>query len=97
MGKPNGVEVFYHSPINSKVFAQNLVNKLHEYTGRNIRGKGAIYADYRVTRMYYCPSVLVEVGFVPNPVEYSELVKPEMIEKEAQALVDGLVKTVKEY
>ncbi len=97
MAKPNGVEVFYHSEINSKAFAQNLVDYLHEYTGRTVRGKGAIYADYRVTRLYYAPSVLIEIGFVPNPTEYSDLVKPETIEKEAQAIVDAIVKTIKEY
>ncbi len=97
MSKPNGVEVFYHSAINSKTFAQNLVNYLQEYTGRAVRGKGAIYADYRVTRMYYAPSVLIEIGFVPNPTEYSDMVKSDTIEKEAQAIVDGIIKTLKEY
>lgn len=97
MSKPNGIEVFYHSEINSKAFAQNLVDYLQEYTGRAIRGKGAIYADYRVTRMYYAPSVLIEIGFVPNPTEYSDMVKPDVIEKQAQAIVDGIIKTLKEY
>ena len=97
MSKPNGLEVFYHSEINSKAFAQNLVDCLQKYTGRAIRGKGAIYADYRVTRMYYAPSVLIEIGFVPNPTEYSDMVKSDMIEKEAQAIVDGIIKTLKEY
>ncbi len=97
MSKPNGIEVFYHSEINSKNFAQNIVDYLAEYTGRAVRGKGAIYADYRVTRLYYAPSVLIEIGFMPNPTEYSDLVKPETIEKEAQAIVDAIIKTLKEY
>lgn len=97
MAKPNGIEVFYHSEINSKEFAKNLVDYLAEYTGRAVRGKGAIYADYRVTRLYYAPSVLIEIGFVPNPTEYSDLVKPETVENEAQAIVDAIVKTLKEY
>ena len=97
MAKPNGIEVYYHSEINSKAFAQNLVDYLQEYTGRAVRGKGAIYADYRVTRMYYAPSVLIEIGFMPNPAEYSEMIKSEAIENEAQAIVDGIIKTLKEY
>ncbi len=97
MAKPNGIEVYYHSEINSKAFAQNLVDYLKEYTGRAVRGKGAVYADYRVTRMYYAPSVLIEIGFVPNPTEYSEMVKADAIENEAQAIVDGIIKTLKEY
>ena len=97
MAKPNGIEVFYHSEINSKEFAQNIVDYLAEYTDRTVRGKGAIYADYRVTRLYYAPSVLIEIGFMPNPTEYSDLVKSETIEKEAQAIVDAIIKTLKEY
>lgn len=91
--KSEGFEIYYHWS-RSKKFAQNLYDKVIERTfkvGRDIH-----YADYRVTRMYYAPSVLVECGYMLNPTEYSTLISPYTVEATAQGLAQGVLETVKQ-
>ena len=52
---------------------------------------GAMESYYRVTRMTYAPSVLVELGYLPNPGEYSDLATAFSIGKEASAIAEALV------
>ena len=59
------------------------------YNGRTNRG--AKYSAYRVTLNSYAPSVLVEMGFISNPVEYDEICSPEGQFKTANAVADAIL------
>lgn len=92
--KSDGFEIYYHWE-HSKDFANNLykgVMALSEKTERGVH-----YADYRVTRMYYAPSVLVECGFMLHPFEYSSLIKKTTVKLTAKGLANGVVKTMEQY
>ena len=91
--KSSGFEIYYHWS-RSKTFAQNLHDKVIEITGK--KSRDIHYADYRVTRMYYAPSVLVECGYMLNPNEYSTLITSEEIKNTAKGLAQGVLKTVKQ-
>lgn len=51
---------------------------------------GARYQNLALTRPSHQLSVLVEVGFMINPDEYAQLIRPEIQDKVAQSLVGGL-------
>ena len=89
--KSEGFEIYYHWS-HSKDFAQNLYDEVLLATGK--KGRDIHYADYRVTRMYYAPSVLVECGYMLNPNEYSYLITPFQIENTARGLALGVLRTV---
>jgi len=38
-----------------------------------------------------CPSMLVEMGFISNPVEYDELCSPDSMYQTANAIADALI------
>ncbi len=91
--KSEGFEIYYHWS-RSKNFAQNLYNGVIANTHKKERD--IHYADYRVTRMYYAPSVLVECGYMLNPTEYSKLINYHEIYATAQGLAQGVLETVKQ-
>ena len=86
--KPNGTEIYYYEN-DSKTFADVLLNNLINYTGRTSRG--TIYSNYYVTRNTQCPSLLVEMGFVTNPVEYDNMRSGSHIFKTANAVGDSIL------
>lgn len=65
-----GTEVYYFTP-QSKAVAEVLSSKITDLTGRKNRGEKFGY--FYVTRTDIAPSVLIEYGFVVNPLEYSNL------------------------
>lgn len=86
-----GTEVYYHED-QSGLFAENLLNSITNATGRNARGA---YQDYyRVTRMTYAPSVMLELGFVVNPTEYESLCRPISIYQTAMGVAQGVLQTI---
>lgn len=87
-GKPSGTEVYYYEDL-SKNFAAAISEKVASYNGRTNRG--AKYSAYRVTLNSYAPSVLVEMGFISNPVEYDEICSPEGQFKTANAVADAIL------
>ncbi len=91
--KAEGFEIYYHWS-RSKKFAQNLYDGVMANTVRE--GRDIHYADYRVTRMYYAPSVLVECGFMLNPTEYSQLIDPFFISNTAVGLAQGVLESVRQ-
>ena len=88
-GKASGVEVYYHEPHPSQKLAEEIAQRLSAAAGRPMGG--AMESYYRVTRMTYAPSVLVELGYLPNPGEYSDLATAFSIGKEASAIAEALV------
>lgn len=86
--KPQGTEIYYYES-DSKGFADVLLNNLVSYTGRTSRG--TLYGNYYVTRNTQCPSLLVEMGFVTNPVEYDNMRSGDHIFKTANAVGNSIL------
>ncbi|HAO69892.1 MAG TPA: hypothetical protein DCR31_07470 [Ruminococcaceae bacterium] len=89
-----GTEIYYHEQ-QSKMFAENILDSITSANGRIPRGA---YQDYyRVTRMTYAPSLLLELGFVVNPAEYEDLCQPIRIYQTALGVADGIMRTVENF
>ncbi len=88
----SGTEIYYHYNTSAQ-FAQILHDTMTQCLGREPRG--AIQSTYRVTRMTFCPSVLVENGFMSNPWEYESLCDSFTIFRTANAVAMGIVDTIK--
>lgn len=89
-----GTEIYYHEE-QSKMFAENILDSITAATGRNARGA---YQDYyRVTRMTYAPSLLLELGFMVNPLEYEDLCQPLRIYQTALGVADGIIRTIEKF
>lgn len=79
-----GTEVYYHEET-SRRFAELLAAYISAATGRDNENARQDY--YTVTRMTYCPSVMIEAGYVSNPAELESLTDPMMIGRTAWAIV----------
>lgn len=86
--KPKGLEVYYFEP-SSQGFANKLNSKLVAYTGRSSRRVARNV--FRVTLNTYAPSVLVELGFMPNPVEYDLVRGKTSLFNTANAIGDAII------
>lgn len=86
--KPAGVEIYYYDSI-AKPFSQTLLSYVTGYTGRPSRGAKNSY--YRVTLNSCAPSVLVEMGFICNPLEFDDMASKTGIFNMANAIGDGIV------
>ncbi|MDD2956346.1 MAG: N-acetylmuramoyl-L-alanine amidase [Oscillospiraceae bacterium] len=87
----SGTEIYYHEE-QSRLFAEKVSQALYQATGRP--QKGAIQSYYRVTRMTYAPSLLLELGFVTNPAEFEALCEPLNILRTSYAVSDAVIGTV---
>lgn len=83
-----GLEVYYFEP-NHGEFARMAAEKICAATGRNNRG--ARQSNYRVTMQSFAPSILVEMGFMPNPSDFDSLCDPDEIYRTVTAITDTLV------
>lgn len=92
-----GTSAYYY-----RTFSQPLAKSIHNslvscwknsiYAGMNRPGcdRGSMFAAYRVTRIEECPSVLIEYGFVTNPVECQALESSTNRDLLAKATVTGI-------
>lgn len=85
---PSGVEVFYYED-RAQPLAETLVNGICQRTGRTNRGAKSAY--YWITLNSYAPTVMVEMGFLTNPVEYDDMRSAEGIYNTAAAIGEGVV------
>jgi len=69
--------------------AKDIQNKLKRTAvGKN---RGIRPANFLVLRSVYCPSCLVEMGFVTNPVDASYLKKSSYRQRIANAIAEGII------
>lgn len=87
----SGTEVYYYFNT-SRRFAALAAQNVAQYTGRQARG--AKFSNYRVTLNTFCPSVLVEMGFVTNPSEYDDMTSREGVFELANAIGDSVVEAL---
>lgn len=86
-----GLEVYYFEP-NHEKFAQMAADKICASTGR--KNRGARQSNYRVTMQSFAPSILVEMGFMPNPSDFDSLCDPDEIYRTVTAIADTLVESL---
>jgi len=72
----------------SRLLAEAVQNRLPGQTGQPDRGVRE--AAYAVLKWTYAPAVLVEVGFLSNPVWEARLAEPEYREETARAIADAV-------
>lgn len=88
----HGVECYYFYP-SGKLLAENLADTVSRFLQRQNRGER--YNYFYVTRSDICPAVLLEIGFTPNPAEYSSCASAEGIAKTAYAISKAVEDTLK--
>lgn len=87
-----GAQVFYYTGSEEgKQLAKNLQNQIRESVGDNNRRMEKANSDYYVLRKVNCPIVIVECGFLSNPVEEALLGEEDYQEKMAQGITQGIV------
>lgn len=72
----SGLEVYYFEE-NHQSLAESLAENVSAATGR--KNRGAKRDNYRVTMQSFAPSVLVELGFMPNPGDFDSMCDPKAI------------------
>ena len=70
-------------------FAKAVQDGVTAATGAYSRGTSM--QGLAVCRVYECPSILVELGFVSNPNEYESLASDSYIALEAKGIANGIV------
>ncbi len=94
---PNGIEVYYSAKNNgsdygvtSKELADKVLSALIAHTGANNRKVKT--ENHVVTRTSQMPAVLVEVGFITNNAEMSNLLNADYQYKLASGIAEGVLK-----
>ena len=90
LSKVFGFSVFYKDPV-AKSLSNSLLNQVLYDLSR--KDRGANVKNFYVTRGTWSPSVLIETGFVGNPVEYEWL----MDSKSQSLLADSLARGIVNY
>ncbi|MFC8684573.1 N-acetylmuramoyl-L-alanine amidase [Brevibacillus porteri] len=88
-----GAILLHQDTEQSYMLADLLQNSLNKLTGTNnqpVRGK-----TYYMLRHNYCPSVIVEMGFISNAHDREMLTNPKAQEKIAQAITEAVSEYVK--
>lgn len=84
----HGTSAYYYHPQSmelSRVLKDNLLKKLPDFPDR-----GVFYQNLALCRPSQMPAVLCEVGFMINPDEFSSLRRPEIQDKTAHGLLNGI-------
>ncbi len=84
----SGGLVLYSSPI-----AKDLANALAENLWAGVSAQSSVPVrrqSLHVCRQTHCPAVLIEAGYLCNPLEYEQLCKPDNARRIAKNIVRGL-------
>ncbi|MDS0524463.1 N-acetylmuramoyl-L-alanine amidase [Clostridium sp. SHJSY1] len=100
-GKLNANESYYFTPY-SKDYAKSInesltscYNKVLYKGSKGDYSRGFKYNYYTVTLERENPSVLIEVGYIDNPVFFDKIINEECQIKIASSIVDGIEKSIK--
>ena len=95
----SGTHTFYYTPFSKPLataITSSMVNVYRTYiykpgdTNYNGVDRGTKYYPFFVTRMFNCPSVLVETGFLTNPIEGDNLADDNCQYWIAQGITTGI-------
>lgn len=89
-----GIECYYAEDDEiSKEVAEIIMKNIDEISG--LRNRGAKEEDYFVTEFNDAPAVLVEMGFLSNPIECKNLADSDYQQSLAKELVEGILQSLK--
>ncbi len=93
-GRSRGASIYWYQP-QSKNLAASLLNTFNKKGNRPIlNNNGVIQKSFAVVRPSGAPSVLLEVGFMTDSQEVTELSKPATQQRLAKVLTDGITQWV---
>lgn len=89
----HGTETYHsrNASRKSREMAGNVHEEMVKATG--FRDRGVKAANFHVIKNTFMPAILVETGFMSNPVEEQNLIDPVMQDKIAQAITNGVEET----
>ncbi|MBQ2755658.1 MAG: N-acetylmuramoyl-L-alanine amidase, partial [Oscillospiraceae bacterium] len=90
----SGTAVYYHFE-GSKAFAENIANMVSGSLARE--NDGALEGYFYVTRMSAQPSVLVELAYMVNPLEYEQCCNELELCKTAYAIAEAVTVTIRNF
>lgn len=85
------MECYYFEDF-SRPLAQNLLDRLKPAVGRTAQDPA--WARFYVTRLTFAPSVLLELGYMVNPINFEDATQPLTIYKTACAIARAVVDTI---
>ena len=83
--------------IGSMMLAQQVLQGMDEQIGEVSPNRGLREESWYVVRMTKMPSVLVELGFVTNPVEGTRLLDPAYLQQLAQGIYNGVTRFISRF
>ena len=89
--KVSGAEVYYYTT-QSHAYAGRVLEGLTNAIGRNNRG--VKWNGFYVNRMTFMPAILLESGFITNPVEYDQCADADSIQRAAEGIAQGVAKSL---
>lgn len=84
-----GMSTYYYAGGNDQKLAQHIHASLIESV--NLPDRGIQQADYKVLRENRDLAVLIELGFITNPDDFSEIHSPEYKNQVGEAIANGLI------
>ena len=92
-----GMTLMQEEYLENSIALASKVEDAFALLGKKIRGGGVKQAPYMVLHKAYMPRVLIEMGFISNPVEGNRLDSEEGQDEIAQAIADAIISYKKEY
>ncbi|MDE6314007.1 MAG: N-acetylmuramoyl-L-alanine amidase [Lachnospiraceae bacterium] len=90
-----GLECYYDkSNKEGQAYAESIASEVKN--SGIVQTRGAREGDYYVTRETTIPAVLIEIGYLSNREECSNLTNEEYLEQLASALTKGIIRQVRE-
>lgn len=87
--QPFGGQAYYYRGEQSKLLAEKIQEQLRLIQPNNYRNIGR--GEYFVLKKAEIPAVIVEVGFISNPIDRNRMVNPNEQAKIAKAISTGLI------
>ena len=92
-----GVTMMQEEYLENSISLASKVEDAFTTIGKKIRSGGVKQAPYMVLHKAYMPRILIEMGFISNPVEGGKLDSEEGQNEIAQAIADAIISYKKEY
>jgi N-acetylmuramoyl-L-alanine amidase len=92
-----GVTLMQEEYLENSIALASKVEDEFAKIGKKVRSGGVKQAPYMVLHKAYMPRILIEMGFISNPVEGAKLDSEEGQEEIAQAIADAIISYKKEY
>ncbi|AZR72405.1 hypothetical protein BBF96_02750 [Anoxybacter fermentans] len=87
--EPFGGQAYYYAGQESKLLAEKIQEQLKAIQPDNYRSVGR--GNYYVLKHTKCPAVIVEIGFISNPIDRKRITDPEEQLRIAKAIRNGLI------